>query len=114
MRNPTNPGWLWLLLAPVALSGQVVDSSYLDLVEWRSRGHTRGGRVLAVGGDPVDDFVFYQGTAGGGVWKTEDGGIGWRNISDGYFSTGSVGAIAVIEENEYASLVRLARVVGQG
>jgi len=51
--------------------------------------------VLAVAGDPVDKLTFYQGTAGGGVWKTDDGGVQWHNISDGFFGTGSVGAIAV-------------------
>ncbi|MBI3983336.1 MAG: glycosyl hydrolase, partial [Gemmatimonadetes bacterium] len=75
----------------------MVEPSYLDLVEWRLAGPTRGGRVLAVAGDPVDNFTFYQGTAGGGVWKTTDGGIHWANISDGYFHTGSVGAIAIAE-----------------
>ncbi|HKJ02810.1 MAG TPA: hypothetical protein VJ997_10160, partial [Longimicrobiales bacterium] len=100
MRGTTS---LWMAallgLASTALSAQTVDPSYLDLVEWRSPGHTRGGRVLAVAGDPVDDFTFYQGTAGGGVWKTDDGGINWRNISDGYFHTGSVGAIAIAPSN---------------
>ncbi len=83
------------LLAPVAATAQTVDESYLDLLQWRSVGPSRGGRVLAVAGDPQDMMVFYQGTAGGGVWKTDDGGNNWRNVSDGYFNTGSVGAIAV-------------------
>ncbi len=99
MRRRAIVGLLTLISAPAALRAQVVDSSYLDLVEWRSVGPTRGGRVLAVAGDPEHDFVFYQGTAGGGVWKTEDGGINWRNVSDGYFHTGSVGAIAVASSN---------------
>ncbi len=51
-----------------------VDPSYLDLLRWRSVGPARGGRVVAVSGDPVNKFTFYQGTTGGGVWKTEDGG----------------------------------------
>ncbi len=95
-------GWrLAALLAatPVALGAQVVDSSYLQLVEWRSVGPTRGGRVVAVAGDPVNTLVFYQGSTGGGVWKTEDGGISWRNVSDGYFHTGSVGAIGLAASN---------------
>jgi photosystem II stability/assembly factor-like uncharacterized protein len=50
---------------------------------------------VAVSGDPVNKLVFYQGTTGGGVWKTEDGGLNWKNVSDGYFGTGSVGAVAV-------------------
>ncbi len=87
------------LPAAVSSSAQEVDPAYLDLVQWRMVGPSRGGRVLAVAGDPEDDLVFYQGTAGGGVWKTEDGGIGWHNVSDGFFGTGSVGAIAVSDAN---------------
>ena len=51
-----------------------VDPSYLNLLRWRSIGPSRGGRVVAVSGDPVNKFTFYQGTTGGGVWKTDDGG----------------------------------------
>jgi photosystem II stability/assembly factor-like uncharacterized protein len=79
-------------------SGQApttVDESYLELLKWRSIGPTRGGRVVAVAGDPVNELVFYHGATGGGVWKTEDGGFTWRNVSDGYFGTGSVGAVRV-------------------
>ena len=78
-----------------AAAAQQVDSGLLDLLEWRSIGPTRGGRVLGVAGHPTDDLVFYQGTAGGGVWKTGDGGANWRNVSDGYFGAGSVGAVEV-------------------
>ena len=47
-------------------------------------------------GDPL---TYYMGTTGGGVWKTEDAGQLWNNISDGYFKTGSVGAVAVSESD---------------
>ena len=40
-----------------------------------------------------------MGTTGGGVWKTENAGINWKNISDGFFNTGSVGAVAVSESD---------------
>jgi photosystem II stability/assembly factor-like uncharacterized protein len=36
-----------------------------------------------------------MGSTGGGVWKTEDAGSSWQNISDGFFDVGSIGAIAV-------------------
>ena len=39
--------------------------------------------------------TFYLGASGAGVWKTEDYGVTWNNISDGYFSTPSIGAIEV-------------------
>jgi photosystem II stability/assembly factor-like uncharacterized protein len=47
-------------------------------------------------GDPL---TYYFGTTGGGVWKTSDAGQQWKNISDGFFTTGSVGAVAVSESN---------------
>src|SRR5260370_17262786 len=85
-----------LLLALVAIAhAETVDPSYLKLLEWRSVGPSRGGRVEAVAGDPVNKLVFYMGATGGGVWKTDDGGITWRNISDAFFKTGSVGAIVL-------------------
>ena len=64
-------------------------------LEWRCIGPHRGGRVVAVAGDPVDAMTFYFGACGGGVWKTTDGGTYWENVSDGYFNTAAVGAIAV-------------------
>ena len=76
-----------------------VDASVLGSLAWRSIGPPRGGRAPAVAGDPGDPLVFYFGAAGGGVWKTSDGGTYWQNISDGYFSTASVGAIAVAESD---------------
>ncbi|MEZ5415937.1 MAG: hypothetical protein R2708_01160 [Vicinamibacterales bacterium] len=78
-----------------AQAASTVDPSYLNLLRWRSIGPARGGRVVAVAGDPVNKFTFYQGTTGGGVWKTEDGGLNWANVSDGFFRAGSVGAIQV-------------------
>ncbi len=62
---------------------------------WRCIGPFRGGRVVAVAGDPSSPMVFYFGACAGGVWKTTDGGTYWQNISDGYFNTAAVGAIAV-------------------
>ncbi len=84
------------LVLLLAVAGQsAVDPAYLKLLEWRPIGPSRGGRSLAVAGDPRNKSVFYFGATGGGVWKTEDAGITWRNVSDGYFGTGAVGAIAV-------------------
>jgi photosystem II stability/assembly factor-like uncharacterized protein len=65
------------------------------LREWRCIGPLRGGRVVAVAGDPSDPATFYFGAAAGGVFKTTDAGITWRAVSDGYFKTGSVGALEV-------------------
>lgn len=67
----------------------------LNQLEWRLVGPFRGGRSVAAAGDPNDPTVFYFGTTGGGVWKTDDGGQYWRNVSDGYFKRASVGGLAV-------------------
>jgi photosystem II stability/assembly factor-like uncharacterized protein len=80
-------------------SVNTVDPSYLGLLHWRLLGPSRGGRVVAVAGDPVNKQTFYFGSTGGGIWKTDDGGIGWRNVSDGFVGTASVGALAVAESN---------------
>ena len=72
-----------------------IDPKMLNAVKWRCIGPPRGGRVVAVAGDPSDAGTFYFGACAGGVWKTEDGGTYWENVSDGYFNTASVGAIAV-------------------
>ncbi len=70
-------------------------TDHLTAMKWRNIGPFRGGRSTTVCGVPSNTLVYYMGTTGGGVWKTEDGGGTWRNISDGYLKTGSVGAIAV-------------------
>lgn len=50
---------------------------------------------MAVAGHPRERSVFYFGSCGGGVWRTTDAGITWRNLSDGFFRRASVGAIAL-------------------
>ncbi|RMD86519.1 MAG: glycosyl hydrolase [Calditrichaeota bacterium] len=75
------------------------DLSLYKAMEWRNIGPYRGGRSVAVAGHPDQPYTFYFGATGGGVWKTEDGGLTWFNISDSLFQTGSVGAIAVAESD---------------
>ncbi len=67
----------------------------LDAIKWRSIGPYRGGRCVAVAGDPGRPLVFYFGAVAGGVFKTTDGGRIWQCVSDGQLATPSVGAIAV-------------------
>jgi len=70
------------------------DKSLYDALEYRLIGPFRGGRSAAVTGVEGEPNLFYFGATGGGVWKTQDGGITWSNISDGYFG-GSIGAVSV-------------------
>jgi photosystem II stability/assembly factor-like uncharacterized protein len=73
----------------------VVDPAFLSAFDYRSVGPFRGGRVTAVAGVPGEPFLFYMGSTGGGVFKTDDAGESWTNVTDGQFAVGAVGAIAV-------------------
>ena len=72
-----------------------VSEELLDQVSYRCIGPTRGGRVVAVAADPDNQATFYFGACAGGVWKSDDAGQYWENVSDGFFNTASVGALAV-------------------
>src|SRR5438105_5436946 len=76
-----------------------IDPALLNSLQWRLIGPFRGGRVVAVAGDPIHPQVFYFGSTGGGVWKSTDAGTYWENVSDGYFKRASVGAIAVAQSD---------------
>ena len=76
-----------------------VDPSFMAALEWRFVGPPRGGRSVAVVGDPNEPLVFYFGSTHGGVWKSDDAGTYWRNVSDRFFKTAPVGAIDVSLSN---------------
>jgi photosystem II stability/assembly factor-like uncharacterized protein len=76
-----------------------IDASLYEELKWRNIGPTRGGRSVASTGVIGDPMTYYMGTTGGGIWKTTDAGITWKNISDGQLKTGTVGAIAVSESD---------------
>ena len=74
-------------------------NAYFKPLKWRNIGPFRGGRSVTATGVVGNIHTYYMGTTGGGLWKTEDMGINWANISDGFFKTGSVGAVAVAESD---------------
>jgi len=67
-------------------------------LEYRLIGPFRGGRSAAVTGVPNKPNLYYFGATGGGVWKTQDGGNKWENISDGFFG-GSIGSVSVAKSD---------------
>jgi len=90
----------------INLSAQVKQAPAADdyntifkALKWRSIGPFRGGRSNCGTGVVGDAKTYYMGTTGGGLWKTDDMGLSWRNVSDGFFKTGSVGAVAVAESD---------------
>lgn len=56
------------------------------------------GRVAALAVDPRDPNTVYAGPAGGGVWKTTDGGQHWTPLTDDQPSL-AVGALALDPSN---------------
>ena len=84
--------------AAAALSA--LDSTTFSALSWRIIGPFRGGRSVAAVGLPSQPLTYFAGYTGGGLWRTDDAGNSWRNLSDGYFKTGSVGAIAVAPSDE--------------
>lgn len=88
----------FLCLIITELSGQ--SNLDFDIFQYRYVGPDRGGRVTAVTGVPSQPSTFYMGATGGGVWKTEDYGTSWKNISDGYFESPSIGAIQVAANDD--------------
>ena len=88
-----------LLLNISYLWADSLDVFFKDGMLWRNIGPFRGGRSLTAVGVHNDPLTYYFGSVGGGVWKTNDGGLEWTNVSDGYFNMGSVGALAVSQSD---------------
>jgi photosystem II stability/assembly factor-like uncharacterized protein len=73
----------FLIAAAVASAdAATVPDELFNSMSFRLVGPHRGGRVTAVTGVPGDPMTYYMGSTGGGVWKTTDAGIKWRNVSD--------------------------------
>jgi photosystem II stability/assembly factor-like uncharacterized protein len=89
------------LLAPAAAVAQPVPSqAMMGKLKWRSVGPYIGGRVVAVAGVADKPDLFYMGAVDGGIWRSTNYGVSWKNISDGWPSTSdSIGALAVAPSN---------------
>ena len=80
-------------------ANQVFDPALYEGMKYRMVGPYRGGRVTAVAGVPSDPHTFFMGATGGGVWRTNNAGQSWENVSDEHFHVGSIGAIAVADSD---------------
>ena len=80
------------LVFPAA--AEEIPNNILQAMQWRLIGPHRGGRITSVSGVSSDPNVYYVGTPGGGVWKTEDAGQVWKPIFD-QERVASIGALAI-------------------
>lgn len=92
---------------------KLTDSLFHGL-KWRNIGPFRGGRSVTSTGVIGKPHTYYMGATGGGVFKTTDDGITWKNSSDTFFKTGSVGAIAVSESDTNIVVVGMGEHAARG
>ena len=87
--------------APPAL-GQGIPGTWTPLgpapVNNNYDGGNSSGRVAALAVDPTSSTTVYAGTAGGGVWKTTDGGSNWTPLTDTQPSL-AIGSLAIVPSN---------------
>jgi photosystem II stability/assembly factor-like uncharacterized protein len=86
--------FLFIFSVVATATAQQIPSNILEAMQWRLIGPHRGGRITSVAGVPSQPSIYYVGTPGGGVWKTEDGGQVWKPIFD-RAHVASIGAIVV-------------------
>ncbi|WP_020568037.1 WD40/YVTN/BNR-like repeat-containing protein [Neolewinella persica] len=87
--------FLCVFTLPLAAQETEKGTDPLSAVKMRSIGPFRGGRANTASGVIGDPMTYYMGNTGGGVWKTDDAGQHWKNISDGFFGSSSIGALDV-------------------
>ncbi len=92
--------------APLVLAAATAASPIANL-KWRSVGPAiSGGRIAGVAGTPQNDQLYYVGSAGGGVWRSTNGGATWEpvfpNAASGGNAAGSpaIGAVAIDPTNQ--------------
>ena len=90
--------WMLALSCPLvsvagAMVGQQIPPEFYGQLRYRHIGPV-GNRVISVVGVPGDPMTYYAGAASGGIWKTSDGGLGWRPVFDDQ-SVHSIGSLAV-------------------
>ncbi len=113
-----------LLVLPITMQSQrrkkntppppIVQDSLFHGLKWRNIGPFRGGRSVASSGVVGQPMTYYMGNTGGGIWKTVDDGITWKNVSDGFLKTGTVGDIAVAESNPNIVVVGMGEHAARG
>ena len=83
--------------APISVFSQQLPEKYLASLRYRFIGPD-GNRAIAVAGEPGNPSVAYIGAASGGIFKTDDGGVGWKPVFDDQ-DVSSIGSLAVSQSD---------------
>ena len=82
-----------LVLAATAAGFAQPQQQNLEPLRWRYIGPV-GNRVTSIVGVPGQPYIYYTGSASGGIFKTVDGGIHWEPVFDAQ-PVSSIGSLAV-------------------
>ncbi len=81
-----------------AQTGVKLTSAALGKISARHIGPAvMGGRITSIDGVNTDPRILYIGTAGGGVWKTNNGGSSFESVFDKHCQ--SIGSVAIDQTN---------------
>ncbi len=72
--------YCFVTLLATTLTFAQTANDYFEPLKFRNIGPFRGGRSVTATGVIGDPMMYYMGTTGGGVWKTDDYGINWKNV----------------------------------
>jgi len=100
MRIPRFIAYVSVLSVASLLSAHAATAPAYSHLKWRSIGPAvAGGRVPAVAGTAANANLYYIGAAGGGVWKTENGGATWTPVFEKQ-PVSAIGAVTIDPTDE--------------
>jgi photosystem II stability/assembly factor-like uncharacterized protein len=99
MKKLIAAGYCSFLFVLTSFGQTNLNSSYFQTLTARALGpSTMSGRITAIEGIVTSDQLnLYVGTAGGGIWKSQNGGVSFSPVFDKYNQ--SIGAIAIDKTN---------------
>ena len=90
---------LLLMASALSVEAQQLDMKRFENMKPRNIGPAAtSGRVTAIDAVHANPDIIYVGTASGGLWKSEGGGVSWQPVFDKE-KTASIGAVAIDQSN---------------
>lgn len=88
---------LFIIAAPIFSQVKITSALFGALTARQIGPAPMSGRITAIDGVNNDPRIMYIGAAGGGVWKTINGGAVFKSVFDKYAQ--SIGAITIDQKN---------------